>query len=651
MDTTLQLAEPPFDIPTGDEPEFAAAVPYEERQLVRMKLAAFRSMWNARGNPPGPGLVATARLQAASLACYSGCSAKRLIALYYAYLRTRDWRVVINGCKAPNLIGTESGLPSEFRAFVRDFLGLNQRQKMKPRYRALLRRLDQWRVTGHPQFAIPGYAFPPADAPGQRHPLGWSFANLCRLKPSRFERAALAIGRQAARAFLPPVYTTRCGLKVGEIFCMDDQVHDLRVNFLGNKKAQRPLEFACLDVFSACFVAHGFKPTTTLEDESRVMLRQEDFVWFALHWLLNIGWRDDTGTRVMAEHGTAKFPDWLVEGIARLTRDKVTVIAGAVDRRAAFPGLFDGPARGNFKIKAALESAFNLVRNETADMELLPGQVGKDRLHAPEEWEQRVAHNERLLQARDEIAARHGDTLAGQLRFDYLEWHQFIALALTLYDRIDRRTEHALEGWLEAGLVVPDPALGRPRRLSPSEVWRGGRAELRRAPGYWIPLLLPPEMGTEREVSERHLIEFEDQQIGPGPLRYLAQIADRPLAPGAKYLTYVNPWSPTELYLTDAQGCFVGSCPRWTAPCKSDLKAIADRVQTARTIEARLLRPVARAGAALSRRAAEDAEHNARVLDQATDGLTPAQRQAEAAERADLEALAEAGLERMAGGR
>jgi hypothetical protein len=513
--------------------------------------------------------------------------------------------------------------------------------------------LHAWRATGRQEFAIPGYAEPPADAPGADHPAGWSYARLVKLKPTRFEQTAMSIGRRAASAFRPQVYTTRVGLKVGQIVFFDDQVHDVRVNHVGNRrKVQRPLELACMDCFSAAFIAHGFKPTIWQDaTETRVMLRKQDMVWFAMHWLLNIGWRQDTGTMVIAEHGTAQFADWMQSKIGELTGGKITFTAGGIDRRASFPGMFDGPARGNFRIKAGIESSFGLARNETSDMTGFPGQVGKDRNHAPEEWKARERHNE-LLQLASETLPPEQQAL---LRYPFLEWNQFVTLALALYDRVNRRSgpgmefwTHELEGWTAAGLLanewrpslespwlpmsgllaLPAPqqaavgfllegqpeTLTRTRKLSPAEVWSRGRSELVRAPGYWIALILPPEYGVERKAGDNHLFEFEDQEISPNPMRYLAQIDGRFLSPHESYLTYVNPFNPSELYICDARQRYLGACPAWQTLTKGDLEAIHEQCGRAAKIESALLLPVARAGAAIARQRAEDARHNAAVL-------------------------------------
>jgi len=645
-----------FSIPRGDLAEFGA-LPDEVRTDVAVKLRLLERIHRAvqarRSTLQAACSELAARMQQA------GRSAKRWQTLYYEFRRGGDWRVLVNKSKAPELAaGNRPALPREFKTFAHDFLIRNQRGKARERYRALLDRLKLWVRTERKEHAIPGYATPPADAPGCDHPEGWSYSRLMRLvKPTPFEQTAFSIGRGAA-AFRPQVYTSRVGLKPGQIFFFDDQVHDVRVNFVGNRrKIQRPLELVCMDCFSACFVAHGFKPTVWNDaTETRVMLRQEDMVWFAVHWLLNVGWREDTGTQVIAEHGTAAFPSWLSDKISELTQGKITFTAGGVDRRAAFPGMFEGPARGNFRIKAGLESSFNLVRNETADLTQFPGQVGRNRDSAPEEWEARMRQNEGLLLAAQALPKE----LADQLRFPFLEWNQFVHLALAIYDAIDRRTWHELEGWQAAGLLAnewrlapdapwlhvaaldaldprqrsvaeallaTDPiGLTRVRKLSPREVWQRQAGELTRAPGYWLALLLPPEApyAFERTVGKDHLFEFQDGEVSPEPMRFLAKpIAECGmrnadfLRPGEKYLTYLNPWCPNELHLCDARGRFIGSCPAWHTESKADLESIHRRQGAAMKIEKELLGPVARAGAELSKQRAEDSAYNARLLENA----------------------------------
>jgi hypothetical protein len=94
-----------------------------------------------------------------------------------------------------------------------------------------------------------------------KFPSGWSQANLNRHAPSKFELAVARIGREAAAQFRRKVHTTRRGLAVGQFYLFDDLEYDKKVNFPGNRIATKPLGLCGLDLFSACFIALGFKPT------------------------------------------------------------------------------------------------------------------------------------------------------------------------------------------------------------------------------------------------------------------------------------------------------------------------------------------------------------------------------------------------------
>lgn len=661
-----------FVVPREDLAEFGA-LPDNVRADVALKLRLFERI-HARAKAKAQSVQAGCNDAAARLMNRPGFSGKRLRTIYYAFLAEGDWRTLANKAKAPELSEREgrSQLPLEFRRWWGEFSMTNQRQKVSERIRALMERLRMWRVTGRKEFVIPGYDGPPADAAGTDHPAGWHASNLYRFAADAFEKAAFAIGRQEARNFAPQVNTSRAKLRVGQHIAFDDQVHDIKVNFERNRIIQRPLEFVCLDRFSGCFLGHYFKPVIWNEAEgTRNTLNQEDFVWFAVSWLLSTGYREDTGTTVFAEHGTAKFPDWLKEAIQRVTGDKIQFVEGGVDRRAAFDGMYPGPARGNFRVKSWLESIFNLVRNEMADLSQFPGQVGKDRLHAPEEEQAasgaieegkqsglvtRQRMNEQLALA--EIALARKDDIV-LMRRPYLDWGTFVQLAMRAYDRIDNRTQHKLQGWEEAGLMTqeyrleirPEEPEGgwlpierlmampddqrlavqayleadainriRPRRMSPLEVKQLQAHELTRLEPAIISQLLPPRppFATEREVNQSGLFVFEDANIRPGKLRFhaIAHLGGRdyPKRSGEKFMTMINPVRPNALYLFDASGRYKGACPEWDTIDAADTAAIHRQQGKVERELVRKLAPVARAGAKLAEKRATDTQHNAGVI-------------------------------------
>ena len=647
-----------FRIPAAD----LLRLPDAAREEACLKLRCLQRLDRARNKQQ------MAAQLAAGMNGRPGFSAKSLINALSKYnVSGGDWRVIVNKARAPearDVIDLSARRRFEFLEWARSFFLLNQREKFLPRYRKLMERLELWRRTGRREYAIPGYDSAPENSPGLNHPPGWSPAHLQKLcDGSRFQKRAMSVGRSAASEFRPLVLTTRRHMKAGQVFFFDDNEHDMKVRLLGSQaRVMRPLEFSCLDYFSGCFVANVFKPTLYDEETGKkIKLRSVEFIWLAVHWLIDIGWRADTGTRLVAEHGTAKFPKWFQERVTELTRGLVTFDEGAVDRRPSCEGFFKGVARGNFRTKSPLESMFNLVRNETSDLLLFPGQVGMNRDHCPEEDPAREAHEKQIALA-ELVLSKEAASL---LRHDFLEWNQWKQMAFEVYAKINRRGgpglewwPHQLEGFVEAGLVatewrLPAPSmqggftdwldhtaldnlngeaaairellaadpvrLTRNRKLSPWEVWQRDSVELTRAPLWWLPLILPPDMARPVRVLEDHTVEFQDQTVSPDKLRFLARVTDRDgcetiLKPGTECLGYVNQFNAQAIYLCDERGRGLGEAPLSDRVDHGDAEAVAQRSREMRRVEAALLGPVAKAGAELARVREANAQWNAEQL-------------------------------------
>jgi hypothetical protein len=625
-----------FSIPDADLPVFSK-LPEAVRVDVRRKLKAFEAV-HASGK-----VMPACKAQAALFAGARGFSPSTLRCAYYAFLRSGDWRTLIDRARAGQdfIDRQEIALPGEFVEFWRGLCERNQR-KSRAAHRELLR---IWRsrhdTMGQLLKSIPGYLEWPAAEAGTGIPFGWSESNLYRCAPTRFELTAARIGRLAAADYRPKVFSTRFGLRVGQFYFFDDQEYDVKTNFPGNSKAMRPLGLNSLDLFSACLFAYSFKPTIwNQEDQTKQKLREVDMLWFTVHVLTSFGFRDDEiGTILGVEHGTAAISEQFEQRIFDATHGCVRVNRSGITRQNSFDGLFEGSSRGNFRFKAALESIFGLVRNEMA---MLPGQVGPDRLRAPDDTAGRDRYNNSLIRA----ALAMPPERAALLRLPFLDWGQFTGLCLDIYARINARTDHELEGWVKSGLVVNEwrvndqqpwlpqatflalpapeqavmrqliessPRLSRARKLSPQEVFQSGQGSLQKVKTFLLPVLLGPEFGTERRVHNG-LFEWDDQSISPDPIRFLARSNNAQLPEGEKYLTYLNPFSPTELVLCNAKGGYVGSCQPWASPCHSDVERIHRQMGMARKIEAELLAPVARRGADLSREKLAMHQHNAAVL-------------------------------------
>lgn len=178
-------------------------------------------------------------------------------------------------------------------------------------------------------------------------------------------------------------------------------------------------------------------------------------------------------------------------------------------------------------------------------------------------------------------------------------------------------------------LISANPSLSRARKLAPIEVFQRGQSDLQKLPGFLLPVLLGPKFGIERTVRNG-LFEWQDMTISPDPIRFLARTVPcqsvksvSQLPDGEKYLTYLNPFAPTELILCTAKGGYIGTCSPWNSPCRSDVESIHRQMGLVKKIEAELLAPVARRGAALARETLEMHRHNAAILQSSLTRPTP----------------------------
>jgi hypothetical protein len=476
----------------------------------------------------------------------------------------------------------------------------------------------------------------------------------------------------------PLVVTTRVGLSCGEFYLFDDLWHDLKVNFLGvNRAALRPLELCCLDLFSGCKIAWGCKAMVETDDGGRQTISEKNMRFLLAHILYNIGYRRE-GTTLVVEHGTAAIREKMEENILRLTGGAVTVSRSGIQGSPALLGWYKGRGKGNFRFKGALESHHNLVHNVT---QCLPGQIGKDRDHAPEDLHGRDQGNALLVKAIERLPAERRDLL----RWPYLQFQQFVEILSEIYRYINGRTEHRLEGFLEAGLTVqefrllpdskhwlpashveklPDqsraavmalaerPGMSRCRMMSPTEVWQR-RSALVKIGAWGLPDIIGADLAVERRVKENGCFEFEDREICPGRLRYLARAMNAQgheilLKDGETYQTFCNPFDLRELVVCDAKGGFLGVCKRLENTCRNDLEGLKRAMGAAAHAEKVRLDPYRARHAGEVEAKQADEEHNALVL--AGAAMLPAEKRRERIEQETEFDLADAASARKAEG-
>jgi hypothetical protein len=556
----------------------------------------------------------------AAVAARMGVSLKTARRKYDAWREARHWRALLNRSKVPD----ERGLDREFIAYWQGLCKQNGR-KCLPAYREFVRQFK----AGEP---IPGID---VTVCRKKLPLGYSYDNLIRHRPSDLELNAARIGRSAAADYRPKNFTSRVGMAVGQRFIFDDLWHDFKVVTLGQRRPMRLLQLHAHDLYSACNFARGLKPR--LEDEATgksVGLKENEMLFLVAHVLAEYGFHPD-GCALMVEHGTAAIREDLERILFDLTAGRVTVERSGIEGAAAFAGQYCGASKGNFRFKAALESSGNLIHNETANLIQFPGQTGSNsRLNKPEELHGRERHAEALIKAMTALPAER----AAMLRLPFLEVNQAKWLVEEVMERINQRTEHDLEGWVDAGLTTMDfelPDIGiisaqkflalpvekqaalqaiatpAPRKMSPREVFDAGRSRLMRLRPEQTAMLLRDVAGREVSVGKDHLITFDDETISPAPLRYLAHH----FAPGDTFTAVVNPMSPHTAHLFNGRGGWVGVVTAWQTIRRDDVEGLTRQLGAARKVESELLTPLAATGARMIKDRIEAAQHNAAVMD------------------------------------
>lgn len=569
----------------------------------------------------------------------------------------RGWQALVDWRKVNAATDT---LPEAFIQFWK-YLVEKEQRKTKPAWRKLI---HMWRDTDAP---IPGYETRP-EAALNGIPDGWSYTNLLRYQPDHFERAVARQGRSAAAKYRSLVWTTRVGLEAGQFYTFDDLEHDLKVNFVGvNRKALRPLELCALDLFSACKVRYGVKPMLENDDGSKAKLKERDMRFLLAALLTNAGYRRG-GTTLLVEHGTAAVRGDLEQLLFDATGGAIKVQRSGIEGAPALHGWYEGRGKGNFRLKAALESQHSLVHNETA---ALPGQMGLSRDAAPEELHGRDKANALLVEACKTLAPDR----AALLRFPFIEFVRFREILEAIYMAINSRTEHDLEGWEAAGLLTQEfrlhlsdkrwlpaahldqvtaeqrtsvmalierPGYTRCRKLSPLEVWNMGRRNLVQLPWHVVPSILTKELSDERKVGKDGLFTFEARELGPDVHRYLARARNTDgrevlLDRNETYLTFVNPFDPRGMIVCDADEAFIGVAPRLDVARRIDPEEIARSIVRAAHEEALRLEPYrARHAVDVAEKASEETI-NASVL-----SGSPVSESERAADRARRRAIAAA---------
>ena len=496
-------------------------------------------------------------------------------------------------------------------AFMADWHArvLSCRRKAKPAWRDLMRDLARGdAIPGYGKwqdiyFKVHGYR-PAADEPcpwSERNPPpGWSLRNLMQLKPGKFALAAARIGMGEAKIdFLPTVRLTRVGLLPCQVVEVDDMWYEHMVVFGGNAKPQRVVEFAAMDRLTGHVICHLAKPVVEAEDGKRKTLKSA-WVRYLYHYLLCVVGVPAGGCVIKGEHGTASQDDTFAGALEAINavregegRKPVAFRAGSIVTEPLAKGLPDVQHHGNPRHKGMIEQMHATLKNYTDA--LVFGNVGGGRGVQPEEAYGMVREDAALMALQTACAARPPYQLPStncQLKYNFPTWAAFARAADEAHERMDERTDHALEGWEECGfmvgelkvsgmphwtamprmaalpaeraaqvraLVASGAAEYRERRMSPAEAWAGATkaAKLETVSPAFAPMILGRELAHVGTVGDRLTVAVRDAETGE---RYtVAAIIDgRPLERGAKVLVWVNPMDAGKAIVCDAKGRFLG---------------------------------------------------------------------------------------------
>ena len=522
---------------------------------------------------------------------------------FYDWRRSPQWRSIANGNVFRRVEGDRGVHSARFKAWGRAVLDKHQRSEQQ----GILEIQDRLRMARE---IIPGFE----DWAGGGLPPGCSAPNLRRvLARTKAERATAQWGPKTAAAYLPYVRTTRVGLEPGMQYMWDDVWHDHYI--LDHRhRAVRVLELGAHDVASGCRINYGFLPRSKKEDgqeTGHIGLTGAMMRSFVAGTLRRIGYHPSE-CLLMMEHGTATLKERYVRLLHDATGGVVRVGMGGMQGSSnALMGGWAGRNSGNPCYKSMIECLHSLIHNV---LDAVPGQSGRNRTQ-PETTDGILAYHAAQARKLDKLG-RLRSRLQAVLREPLMSLSEFAVVLRDVYDIINNRTSHQLEGWRECGYMVreymlaegvwtpagglPDPARGstelaawqsiqalvaadprrvREVRMSPAAVWQRGLPRLTRLglDGY---AMMVDDSHNRRELTVRRgYLTLQDKRLAPEPHYYHALVRhddaiDRPLKEGEKYEAIINPYDLTHLIMLDARGRILGEAPQSVAAPRNDEAAV-----------------------------------------------------------------------------
>jgi hypothetical protein len=555
----------------------------------------------------------------------------------------------------------DSALPTVFTTYLQREACLHRRGEQSA-FEALVAR---WRMGEE----IPGYGtwralyartYPhlslPAVCPADLLPRGWSARNLRRYLPSEAVLTLAKRGSFAAHGDMVHVHRDWSVLLPMQELYFDDVRVDWLIVVEGVPQPVQLWLLVCMDgatrrILSWVALARVRDDEGVLRSLCRAHMRT-----LVAQVVLTYGLPAQHRCKFILENATATLGDedraWLT---ALLGEDRVEFHLTPMQQRRTPGGWTE--RHGTPSAKACLESFFHLLHERSADT---PGWTGPSYSDRPGELESQIRETEDLVETARQLPAE----LREQIQLPLLTYPQACELLASLFERLNRRTNHRLVGFekvvelrapqsdlwqpVQAVASVPRSALvryqQRHRMESPMERW-----ERLARPIAWMPAPEPQLLAWAdegRAVNQRKPWELSWEERGM-IVRWRADLPELAQGTGA-WRVRVSPSDPTRAHLYDRQDRYIGEL-RAAAMLRPGDQESAERAFG----EAAHLNKLTRDRAAellASEAAAQDARrsHNLGVLSRATAPSVPTEPEPAAAPASGADALRAERAKRLA---
>lgn len=475
-----------------DYSEFYNGYPSDEQANVREWHDSMMQIEEAKNAHRGSKMVAAKHPGRA------GWSAKNLEAIHKMWVEAdRDWRVLVDKKRFPD--AREPELPAEMQSFIRAMFSSNQR-KNRPAWRKIIRKWEAWLTTGDPRHRLPGYDVCPPPGANGRHPRSLGYANCNRYAPPRAESVIARIGVHAGMAILPKIPGTREGVRFMEYVSGDD-VWLKRKCFVPGFGPLRVLQFGMMD-YGASYYLDRFiqRPAVPRLDGTEQRLKRRDFLWCVAMMLERYGFPVDYVMHIILERGTATMSAAEARYLFEASHGQIVVCYSTMEGELVHA--WEESKSGNSNAKGWHESFHNLFANEEAD---LPGQVGKDRDHAPAA----LLGRERHAMALNNAAMILTPDQRARLMLPFPDPSECYGQSLERVGWINHRKEHGCQGfstvfdWRPHGMdILPLPEAALPKWLEANPHATAENLE------KYVQLIPRPETPHERMLKLSHGARF-----------------------------------------------------------------------------------------------------------------------------------------------